>query len=384
MADNTGKNRKKKKKRGNIILFIVEILILVILVGLIYVYAQINNGFRTMAGDTGNLDNILINENVATNETLSGYTNVALVGIDTRYNNINEGNSDTMLVASINNDTGAVRMISLYRDTYLNIDPESDTWKFNKCNSAYAYGGVEQFLSMLNGNLDLNITEYVIVDFSAVATLVDDLDGIDILLTEEEIIHLNNYCVETAEVTGMEYEPLQYERGQEVTEYHLNGVQAVAYARIRYTVGDDLKRTQRQRLVIEKIVDKAKVKGITSISKIINDVFPLIKTSFSSAQLTKMAAQMFNYNIEKTSGFPFETLPCQIGSLDAIVPVTLKDNVVELHYYLFDEENYEVSYEVASYSQEIEETSGFGAEYRESAIEYGTVKDNGGEADITR
>ena len=378
MADNTG-NKKKKKKRGNIILFIVEILILVILVGLIYVYAQINNGFRTMAGDSGNLDNILINENVATNESLSGYTNVALVGIDTRYNNINEGNSDTMLVASINNDTGAVRIVSLYRDTYLNIDPESSNWKINKCN-----GGVEQFLSMLNGNLDLNITEYVIVDFSAVATLVDDLDGIDILLTEEEIIHLNNYCVETAEVTGMDYEPLQYERGQEVTEYHLNGVQAVAYARIRYTVGDDLKRTQRQRLVIEKIVDKAKVKGITSISKIINDVFPLIKTSFSSAQLTKMAAQMFNYNIEKTSGFPFETLPCQIGSLDAIVPVTLKDNVVELHYYLFDEENYEVSYEVASYSQEIEETSGFGAEYRESAIEYGTVKDNGGEADITR
>lgn len=383
MADNTGNSKKKKKQRGNIVLFIVEIIILVILVGLIYVYAQINNGFRTMAGD-GDLDNILINENVANNESLSGYTNVALVGIDTRYNNINEGNSDTMLVASINNDTGAVRMISLYRDTYLNIDPENDEWKFNKCNSAYAFGGIEQFLSMLNGNLDLNITEYVIVDFSAVATLVDDLDGIDILLTEEEIIHLNNYCVETAEVTGMDYEPLQYERGQEVTEYHLNGVQAVAYARIRYTVGDDLKRTQRQRLVIEKIVDKAKIKGITSISKIINDVFPLIKTSFSSAQLTKMAAQMFNYNIEKTSGFPFETLPCQIGSLDAIVPVTLKDNVQELHYYLFDEENYEVSYEVAAYSQEIEDTSGFGQDYRESAIEYGTVKDNGGEADITR
>lgn len=383
MADNTGNSKKKKKQRGNIVLFIVEIIILVILVGLIYVYAQINNGFRTMAGDE-DLDNILINENVANNESLSGYTNVALVGIDTRYNNINEGNSDTMLVASINNDTGAVRMISLYRDTYLNIDPENDEWKFNKCNSAYAFGGIEQFLSMLNGNLDLNITEYVIVDFSAVATLVDDLDGIDILLTEEEIIHLNNYCVETAEVTGMDYEPLQYERGQEVTEYHLNGVQAVAYARIRYTVGDDLKRTQRQRLVIEKIVDKAKIKGITSISKIINDVFPLIKTSFSSAQLTKMAAQMFNYNIEKTSGFPFETLPCQIGSLDAIVPVTLKDNVQELHYYLFDEENYEVSYEVAAYSQEIEDTSGFGQDYRESAIEYGTVKDNGGEADITR
>ena len=383
MADNTGNSKKKKKQRGNIVLFIVEIIILVILVGLIYVYAQINNGFRTMAGGE-DLDNILINENVANNESLSGYTNVALVGIDTRYNNINEGNSDTMLVASINNDTGAVRMISLYRDTYLNIDPENEDWKFNKCNSAYAFGGIEQFLSMLNGNLDLNITEYVIVDFSAVATLVDDLDGIDILLTEEEIIHLNNYCVETAEVTGMDYEPLQYERGQEVTEYHLNGVQAVAYARIRYTVGDDLKRTQRQRLVIEKIVDKAKIKGITSISKIINEVFPLIKTSFSSAQLTKMAAQMFNYNIEKTSGFPFETLPCQIGSLDAIVPVTLKDNVQELHYYLFDEENYEVSYEVAAYSQEIEDTSGFGQDYRESAIEYGTVKDNGGEADITR
>ena len=389
MAVKTG-NKKKKKKRGNIILFIVEILILVILVGLIYVYAQINSGFRTMAGDSGNLDNILINENVATNESLSGYTNVALVGIDTRYNNINEGNSDTMLVASINNDTGAVRIVSLYRDTYLNIDPENDNWKFNKCNSAYAFGGVEQFLSMLNGNLDLNITEYVIVDFSAVATLVDDLDGIDILLTEEEIIHLNNYCVETAEVTGMDYEPLQYERGQEVTEYHLNGVQAVAYARIRKTVGDDLKRTQRQRLVIEKIVDKAKVKGITSISKIINDVFPLIKTSFSSAQLTKMAAQMFNYNIEKTSGFPFEHLePDSIvatngDSIDALIPVTLAQNVTELHEFLFDDYGYQVSQTVQDYSNQIVADSGLGDEYRDMAIQNSVVPDIGSEADLAK
>ena len=404
------KKRRRKKKGGNIALFVVEIVILVILAIGVFAYSRINKGLKNLGTEMGDqqaqagaeqtgepqqasqedMADVVMNEGVATNEVLTGYTNVALVGIDTRDGDIDYANSDTMLVASINNDTWGVRMVSLYRDTYLNMDPENGGWNFNKCNSAYAHGSVHQFLSMLNANLDLNITDYVVVDMKALATLIDDLGGISIILTEEEVGHLNNYCVETSEITGMDYTPLEYYEGQEATEYNLTGIQAVAYARIRYTSGNDPKRTQRQRLVIEKIVDKAKSSGIASVSAIIEHVFPLVKTSFSSAQLVKMASQMFNYNIEKTSGFPFEHLePDSIiatngDSIDALIPVTLAQNVTELHEFLFDDYGYQVSQTVQDYSNQIVADSGLGDEYRDMAIQNSVVPDIGSEADLAK
>ena len=408
---NGSKKRRKKKKGGNIALFVVEIIILVVLAIGVFAYSRINKGLKNLGTEMGDqpqagaeqtgeteqaaqpqedMADVVMNEGVATNEVLTGFTNIALVGIDTRDGDINYANSDTMLIASINNDTWGVRMVSLYRDTYLNMDPENGGWNFNKCNSAYAHGSVHQFLSMLNANLDLNITEYVIVDMKALATLVDDLGGISVILTEEEVGHLNNYCVETSEITGMDYTPLEYYEGQEATEYNLTGIQAVAYARIRYTSGNDPKRTQRQRLVIEKIVDKAKSAGIASVSAIIEHVFPLVKTSFSSAQLVKMASQMFNYNIEKTSGFPFEHLePDSIiatngDSIDALIPVTLAQNVTELHEFLFDDYGYQVSATVQSYSDEIVKDSGMGEDYRDMAIQNSIIPDIGSEADLAR
>ena len=404
------KKRRRKKKSGNIALFVVEIVILVILAIGVFAYSRINKGLKNLGTEMGDqqaqagaeqtgdpqqasqedMADVVMNEGVATNEVLTGYTNVALVGIDTRDGDIDYANSDTMLVASINNDTWGVRMVSLYRDTYLNMDPENGGWNFNKCNSAYAHGSVHQFLSMLNANLDLNITDYVVVDMKALATLIDDLGGISIILTEEEVGHLNNYCVETSEITGMDYTPLEYYEGQEATEYNLTGIQAVAYARIRYTSGNDPKRTQRQRLVIEKIVDKAKSSGIASVSAIIEHVFPLVKTSFSSAQLVKMASQMFNYNIEKTSGFPFEHLePDSIvatngESIDALIPVTLAQNVTELHEFLFDDYGYQVSQTVQEYSNQIVADSGLGEEHRDMAIQNSVVPDIGSEADLAK
>ena len=404
------KKRRRKKKSGNIALFVVEIVILVILAIGVFAYSRINKGLKNLGTEMGDqqaqagaeqtgdpqqasqedMADVVMNEGVATNEVLTGYTNVALVGIDTRDGDIDYANSDTMLVASINNDTWGVRMVSLYRDTYLNMEPENGGWNFNKCNSAYAHGSVHQFLSMLNANLDLNITDYVVVDMKALATLIDDLGGISIILTEEEVGHLNNYCVETSEITGMDYTPLEYYEGQEATEYNLTGIQAVAYARIRYTSGNDPKRTQRQRLVIEKIVDKAKSSGIASVSAIIEHVFPLVKTSFSSAQLVKMASQMFNYNIEKTSGFPFEHLePDSIvatngDSIDALIPVTLAQNVSELHEFLFDDYGYQVSQTVQDYSNQIVADSGLGEEHRDMAIQNSVVPDIGSEADLAK
>ena len=256
--------------------------------------------------------------------------------------------------------------------------------RYDKANAAYANGSAKQLLTMLNRNLDLNIHDYIVVDFNAVAKLVDDIDGIDVWMTKQEIIHMNNYCQETSRVTGLSYTPIEPE--EEPRDYHLNGVQAVSYARIRYTTGNDMKRTQRQRVVIHKIINKAKKRGLQAVNGMINDVFPLCKTSLSSSEIIRLATQMFSFEIEKTTGFPFEHIEknVYVGSkkLDAVVPVTLADNVKELHEFLFDETDYRVSSTVLEYSSDIESLSNLTAKSRDAAVKNSVIGQSGGEADV--
>ena len=264
---------KKKTKKGHVgrkILFGVEIIVLLLLVGILFVYTQINKRMDNLNLDEGEDLNVQINESVAGSEVLSGYTNIALFGVDKRTGDEGlYGNSDTAIIASINNDTKEVRLVSLYRDTYLRVDEDSEgNGIYNKCNSAYLRGGPEQAINMLNTNLDLDIENYVSVDFSAMATVVDCLGGLDIPLTYQEIIHTNNHCVETSEQTGIDYTPIEIpdpkpeDETAIVDTYHLNGVQVTAYCRIRQTLSGDMGRTERQRLVMKLLTEKAKSAGI--------------------------------------------------------------------------------------------------------------------------
>ena len=283
---------------------------------------------------------------------MKGYTTIGLVGLDNRSNKLKSGNSDTMIIASIDNDTKKVKLVSVYRDTYLRIGEDSEgNGQYNRANAAYAKGGAEQFLNMLNTNLDLNVTDFVSVDFQAVAEAVELLGGIDVELKEEEVVHLNNYCVETSKVTGMDYTPLKKTAGV----HHLNGVQTVAYARIRYTAGNDFRRAARQREVIYKIVEKAKNADVATLSKILDKVFPNIYTSFSKAEILQMGMSMLSYDIEDQTGFPFDHLYGQrvkdaVG-IDVVLPVTLESNVIKLHEFLYPEDSYTPSEEVKAYSE---------------------------------
>ena len=256
--------------------------------------------------------------------------------------------------------------------------------RYDKANSAYANGSTKQLLQMLNKNMDLNIHDIIVVDFSSVAKLVDDLGGIDVWMTFEEVTHMNNYCQETSKVTGLDYTPIEPE--EMPREYHLNGVQAVSYARIRYTAGNDMKRTQRQRVVIQKVVEKAKKNGLDAVQGMINDVLPMCKTSFSIAEIIKLARQAFGFDIEKTAGFPFEHIEktVYVGSkaLDAVVPVTLETNVQELHEFLFDDEDYECSATVKEYSNDISVLSGLTEASRDVAAKNSVIGESGGEADV--
>ncbi len=345
------KPRKKRRK----VLFILEIIVLLLFIGGLYVYGQIS----------AKLDKIDIQEtdlqeqDIVTNDQapqMTGYTTYALFGLDHRSRNekLNTENSDTIIVASINNDTKAVKLVSVYRDTLLNV--KDDT--YSKANAAYALGEPAQAVNMLNTNLDLNITDYVSIDFDALVTVVDCLGGLDIPLSYAEIVHMNNYCVETAEETGKSYTPVELPEpkpeDQEaiVGTYHLNGVQATSYCRIRYTASLDMGRTERQRRVIQMIVDKAKKAGLSTIFDIMDQVFPMVKTSVSKTEILKLIPAMIGYCIDETTGFPqdykFATVK---GSV--IVPTTLDSNVLKLHQFLYGNTNYTPTQDVLNKSAQI-------------------------------
>lgn len=370
----TRKQRARKRRRTRRrIIFALEILVLLLLAGGLFLIGKLGK----LNISEVNFENIGVNEGVQENETLKGYTTIALVGVDSRDEELKSGtNSDTMIIASINNDTKEVKLVSIYRDTYLRVGEDKEgNGIYDKANSAYCSGGAEQMLTMMNKNLDLNIKNYVTVNFSAVANAVDLLGGIEEELTEDEIVFLNDYCVGTSEATGLSYTELPKVAGV----HHLNGVQAVAYARIRYTQGNDFRRAARQRDVIYKIVDKAKSADLATLNKIVDEIFPMIYTNLTKTDILKMGMSMLSYEIADQAGFPFDHLyggrvEEAMDGLDCILPVTLESNAVRLHEFLYPEEEYTPSDDLVAYSNRIIDRSGFGEESRLDISEDGNLE----------
>lgn len=343
--------KKKKAKKAKMITFAIEAAVLIVLLIVLYVLD------RTERLSKVSYDDKVVEQSVndlseETLETMEQYTNIALFGLDTRQaGSLGKGNrSDTIMVASINNKTKDVRLVSLYRDTYLNLAND----KYRKCNEAYSVGGPEQAVAMLNMNLDLKIDYYMSVDFMAVSEVVDKLGGIEIDVDEYEIEHLNNYTVETSKVTGKSTKKLTTTGLQT-----LDGVQAVSYCRIRYTKGDDFKRTERQREVLETIVKKAKTMSISQLDAIIKAVFPMCATNMTVDQILLVAKDALAYNIVETAGFPYELKTDSIGSAGScVIPVNMEENVKQLHANLFGTENYTPSDKVKTISDKIKNDTG--------------------------
>lgn len=353
-----GKNTKRvKQKRNRTIIIAVEaVVILIAAIAAIVIWAMDKKGGNEGAGS--NLISTDVNkENLSVNEELQNenFWNIALFGVDSRTGVLGKGTlSDCIIVCSINKTTKEVKLVSVYRDTYLNIG--NDT--YNKANSAYSSGGPEQAIKMLNTNLDLDITNFATVDFSALVSVVDAIGGVTIDLTEEEIFHLNNYQVETSKVTNGKIENISG-----AGEHLLNGIQAVSYCRIRYTAGDDFKRSERQRLVIERIIEKAKAMSPATLSKIIEQAFPKCATNIELNELLTLAKDVSSYKIVDTTGFPFDKKNDKLGSKgDCVIPMGLEQNVVQLHEYLFGaEEAYTPSASLNAISNKIVNDTGVAA-----------------------
>ncbi len=347
------RKQRAKKRRRRILLFILEIFILAVLVVVLY---GVLKGEKTGRVELKE-ENIIINETVreAAETTMKGYRNIALFGVDSTTGALTKNTrSDTIMIASINEDTGECKLVSVYRDTYLNLSNDS----YNKCNSAYASGGPEMAINMLNMNLDLNITDFVTVGFAGVTDTVDALGGVYIDVDSAEISHLNNYQLTMSEDLKRSYTPVT------TTGYQLlDGLQATAYCRIRYTAGDDFKRTERQREVISAIADQAKKASVSQLSQVADSVFSEVYTSLNLSEIVDLLSDINKYYISETAGFPTEQYRTT-GTIGAkgscVVPVDLEQNVKWLHEFLFDDADYEPSDTVKECSVKItSDTAGY-------------------------
>ena len=388
---NYKKSRKYKKMRRRKIIFGIEITVLLILSGILFVYAWINRSMDKMNQDTLDSSQIQINSEVKANTDLSqmsGTQVIALVGVDARGVEGSElaesMNSDTIILCCIDHDKQEIRMVSIMRDTWMNMAKYTDEYyEFDKANSAYNRGGPESMLSMLNTNLDFALTDYVTVNFKALADAIDVLGGLDIEMTNAECVHANNYNREVSEAQGVEYEAIPYDEdlGDDYSEVrHVSGALATSYARIRSGGGDDAKRTSRQRIVINLMVQKLK-QNPTKIPEILDKVMGNVSTSLTKNEILELGMHAVTYTMGTSYAYPFqlcygENVVNALGE-DVVIPVTLEFNVRELHEYLYPGLSYEPSAAVTEYSDYIARKSG----YDEDMIGYVLNQGPGAEAD---
>ena len=343
--------QRAARQRRKMILFAVEIVIILIMAAVLYlVMNKTSEGPKMVTMDPGKL--AIPSEVVERGEeggAMHGYMNIALFGVDAETDSqlFKGSRSDSIMIANINLDTGDIKLVSVYRDTYLNRGDDN----YSKCNAAYSKGGAEQAVKMLNMNLDMNITNFITVGYKGLSEVIDGLGGVYIDVDSEELKHINNYQASVAGVLKCEY-TMVTEPGYQL----LNGIQATAYCRIRYTKGDDFQRTARQREVIKAIEEQAKKKDLVTLTKVFNDSIDDIYTSLDSADILKLLEHIADYKIVDEDGFPQPDMRANanMGANGAcIIPTDLESNVVWLHHFLFADEDYTVTDSVREYSQKI-------------------------------
>ena len=335
------KKKKNDKKGGNKKIAIAVVIIIVIILGIIagFIYNKVSK-VNFVKIDEGNL----------AIENKTGYRNIALLGVDTRdMNSLDGSRSDAIIIVSINEQTKNVNLISVYRDSYVDVQGHGLT----KVTHAYAYGGPELALNTLNRNLDLDISEFVTVNFEIVADVVDLVGGIDIDIDKSELSQMNKYIEDTSKNVGRKANKIT-----SVGKQHLDGIQAVTYARIRKTAGGDYKRTERMRTVLTEVFEKAKKMDAGKLNELANKVLPQVQTNIGLSEVISLIPTISSINISDSIGWPYEVKGITLDRWYG-VPTTLEANVVKLHRDLFGQKDYTASDTVKTISQSIINKTGY-------------------------
>ncbi|MCC8023969.1 MAG: LCP family protein [Clostridium sp.] len=293
------------------------------------------------------------NENLSAKkiESMKGYWTIALFGVDSRDDAVGRGNNaDVIIICNINQDNGEIKLVSVFRDSYLNVD-ENGT--YNKINQAYFTGGPKQAIKALNRNLDLQIDDFATFNWKAVADAVNILGGVDVELSKAEFHYINAFITETVEATGIASLHLK-----KAGMNHLDGVQAVAYARLR-KMDTDFARTERQRKIIDLSFQKLKQADFAVVNNVMEVVFPQILSSITLDDVIPAAKNLTKFTIADTAGFPWARSDANMGKKgDCVIPQTLESNVIRLHQFLYGEEDYEPSDMVKQISAKISADTG--------------------------
>ncbi|MCI8412240.1 MAG: LytR family transcriptional regulator [Clostridia bacterium] len=326
---------KERKQKKGLKAFGIIVLVLIIILAII-----VGGTFWFVNSKLGKIQQVDLNEDdlsvsADAEKNLADYRNIAIFGIDSRSDNYNKGNrSDCIIIASINNKTKEVKLVSVYRDTYVQIEGHG----LDKITHAYSYGEAPLAIKTLNTNLDLNIKEFVTVNFDAVKEIIDSIGGIRMTITSEEVSHIPG--ITTAGT------------------YNLTGEQALAYARIRYATGGDYKRTERMRDVLTAVANKVKTFNISQLNVFIDQVLPRVYTNISASEMFSLMPNVPSFKITESIGWPYETKGITLDRWYGI-PITLESNVTNLHQRVFNEENYIPSDIVKQISNSIVTKTGY-------------------------
>lgn len=371
---NQRRKKQRRRRRAKKIILLVEILIIlaVVIVGVSMfmpnakvkfakAFVSCAPGRMIVSGilkddyENNIQDKNFAENDIAQNEGLQvndDYTNIALFGGDSRDGELgDETHSDSIIIVSINKKTGDMKMVSVFRDTALKY-VANDKTHYDKATNAMYAGGTQTTINMLNENLDLNITDYAIINFAGLANVVDALGGMDVTITDDERQWINNYLGETREVTGMTTPNVEVSGN-----VHLTGLQTTAYCRIRAVafheadgtvLSDDFGRAARQRYVLEHILQSVKSAGAKQLLDVAKSLLgessgddKFISSSMSFDEILDLMPAALECNLAGSSSFPTKYTTGYIGSADCILVKGLSNNVSELHQYLFDEQNYQ-------------------------------------------
>lgn len=338
-----------KRRRKMIIVFIILEIIFLLGTGL-YRYAQNKisliqpSQFKPAQVTNPNIPQGKVEE-------MEGYWTIALFGVDSRNNSVGKGNNaDVIIICNIDQGSGEIKLVSVFRDTYLSV---SDNGLYNKINQAYFLGGPKQAVEALNRNLDLQIDDFATFNWKAVVDAVNILGGVDVELSKAEFYYINAYITETVEATGVGSYQLK-----QAGLNHLDGVQAVAYARLR-KMDTDFARTERQREIIDLCFQKLKKSDFAVVNNVMEAVFPQILSSVTIDDIIPAAKNLTKYTIADTMGFPAARSDANMGKKGAcVIPQTLESNVTLLHQFLFGDENYQPSDMVKKISAKISADTG--------------------------
>lgn len=325
-AERAAKKRRAMRRKRSLVL-LIEVLVLASLIGTGYVLTK----YKKIQQEQLQESDIQVNEGAKQEK----YRTVALFGVDSREGEMGVGTyADTIMIATIDKETKEIKLVSVYRDL-LTMQLNR---RIGKANQSYFNGGPLETINMLNKNLDLDVKDYITVDFKAMAGAVDLLGGIEVYLSENEAGEINRYIDETAMVVGKDAKRVK--EGKQT----LDGVQTVTYARVGKNISNDYGRTECQRLIVEKLIEKIKHQNVMTLDNIINQVFPQVATSFTLEELLGLTADVMQYNLSETRGYPFEKTEVVFEKVqNAVIPAGSVENIEELHEFLYPKNEYEVS-----------------------------------------